>query len=240
MARAHRLAYKTLHKKKQRPIFVGVAHKMSAYVPAHKSNLLERFLAATFKKIGNDWFLHMIRKHQDYIGFNYYFLQRIHLGQRPSFMAAPDAPKSDLGWEIAPEGMLKVLRELHAYRKPIIILENGLADSKDDRRWPYIIHHLLMIYTAISEGVDVVGYMHWSLLDNFEWAEGYGARFGLIEVDFATQKRTVRKSALKYAEIARNNAISPEAILPFFEKNKDAYPDIIGRHLQKLIKLKPE
>jgi beta-glucosidase len=114
---------------------------------------------------------------------------------------------SDLGWELYPKGLEKVLLDARRYEKPLYILENGLADARDTRRADFICDHVTHVHKAIKAGVDVRGYFHWSLLDNFEWADGFEPRFGLHEVDFETFKRTPRKSAKVYAEIAKSNSL---------------------------------
>ena len=93
------------------------------------------------------------------------------------------------------------------YNKPIYILENGTADRDDKMRPKYIKEHLTYVHKAISEGVNVRGYFHWSLLDNFEWAEGFWPRFGLFEVNYKTYERIPRLSAYAYAEICKKNEL---------------------------------
>ena len=93
------------------------------------------------------------------------------------------------------------------YKLPIYITENGLADAKDEKRSGYIKDHLSFIHKAISGGVDVRGYFYWSLLDNFEWDKGFWPRFGLVAVDFPTQQRTIRPSAIVYAKVCETNVL---------------------------------
>ncbi len=95
-------------------------------------------------------------------------------------------------------------------RVPIYITENGIADADDDQRPRFLVRHLAEVARAIARGVDVRGYMHWSLLDGFEWAEGYAPRFGLVEVDRVTQERSPRPSAELYARIARARRIDAD------------------------------
>ena len=90
---------------------------------------------------------------------------------------------------------------------PLFITENGTYMQDDAQRWRFILRHIQAVARAMQRGVPVLGYLYWSLLDNFEWAEGYGPRFGLIEVDYATQRRTVRESARRYAELCRANRV---------------------------------
>lgn len=120
-------------------------------------------------------------------------------------------PCSDFGWEIYPEGLEKLLRELGGrYKLPIIVTENGIADEADRYRPYYLVSHLKAVHNAIKAGVDVRGYLHWSLVDNYEWAEGFRMRFGLVKVDYETKKRYLRPSALVFREIATQKAIPEE------------------------------
>lgn len=132
-----------------------------------------------------------------------------------------------LGWEVYPEGLYYLLTEdIAPYRydhqgnlRPIIITENGMATSfsadltgndwslDDEQRVRFLYSHLAAIHQAISQGANVTGYLHWSLLDNFEWADGLNARFGLVRVSYPTQQRAPRRSAEVYAGIAADNAI---------------------------------
>jgi beta-glucosidase len=152
---------------------------------------------------------------QDFLGINYYSRDLLRFDPRAAgelFIhreIAPGAETNDLGWEIFPEGLGSVIEEWsrRSGGLPVYITENGVADARDVLRPRFIVRHLARVARAIARGVDVRGYYHWSLLDNFEWADGYTPRFGLVEVDFATQARTPRKSAEVYARIARARAI---------------------------------
>jgi beta-glucosidase len=114
---------------------------------------------------------------------------------------------NDLGWEVYPEGLAQYLREFSKLKLPILITENGVPAREDDDRWVFLFMHLWQVARAIADGVDVIGYLHWSLLDNYEWADGYTAKFGLIEVNFDTMQRRIRPSAWKYAHIIRGNEL---------------------------------
>lgn len=149
----------------------------------------------------------------DFVGINYY--RRLLVtgltgtGVIQGFPSDdPDLPSNELGWSIYPEGMLETLRELDEYGLPIVVTENGAPDADDDERPGFLVDHLVFVARAIDEGIPVEGYMHWSLIDNFEWAEGFDARFGLVAVDFATQERAPRGSASVYAEICEANALT--------------------------------
>ena len=125
-------------------------------------------------------------------------------------IAKVDGPleKTDIGWEIYPQGLTDLLIQVaRDYTKlPIHITENGMAEAQgidDPRRTRFHAEHLKAVLAAKAAGVNVAGYFAWSLLDNFEWAEGYRKRFGLVEVDFETQKRTPRASYRAFQAMLR-------------------------------------
>jgi beta-glucosidase/6-phospho-beta-glucosidase/beta-galactosidase len=123
----------------------------------------------------------------------------------PSIETLPCVDCTDFGWDIFPEGIRWASRWVfNKYRLPIYILENGIADAKDEKRARYIRDHLKALWDAINiDGVPVKGYYHWALLDNFEWSEGYSMRFGLYTVDYETKARVRRKSADVYASVCK-------------------------------------
>ncbi len=146
----------------------------------------------------------------DWFGINYYTCQRLrragkvwpHVGTVPGPL-----PRTDMGWEVCPEGLTALLRRTAADytgEMPIFITENGLAvaeaETPDTSRIAYLDAHLGAALAAIEAGVPLKGYTVWSLLDNYEWAFGYSKRFGLVHVDFGTQARTPRAS---YHALAR-------------------------------------
>jgi beta-glucosidase len=127
-------------------------------------------------------------------------------------------PRTEMGWEIEPDGLRRLLVRLHTEYPgtPLVITENGSAwedtvgpngEIDDPERVDYLRSHLAAAHAAIEEGVDLRGYLAWSLLDNFEWSYGYTKRFGIVHVDYETQVRTPKSSAQVYAEIARRNAL---------------------------------
>lgn len=210
LLRAHNEAYARL-KEISKSFRVGVAKHFVHYVPARNDSFLDKQLVRVMENFEHG-FLKKIGKKQDFIGFNYY--RPVHLRfnvLKPGnfFMQelAPGGDTTDMGWGIEPEGIYRILKKLKRYKKPIYITENGIADKKDEKRESFIKDHLAYVHKAIREGVNVKGYFYWSLLDNFEWTDGYGPKFGLVEVNFKTQKRTVRKSAYKYAKICRENGL---------------------------------
>ena len=108
---------------------------------------------------------------------------------------------TDMPYTIYAEGFYRAIKDAQKIGKPIIITENGIADGKDDRRSIFIQRYIYAMYRALQEGANIQGYFYWSLMDNFEWAEGYDMKFGLYEVDFKTQERTLRKGAKAFVDI---------------------------------------
>ena len=151
----------------------------------------------------------------DFLGVNYY--TRFLLRHEPhpvnpfgQYVDVPEAERTAMGWEVYPNGLLDTLRNVIAERSgiKIYITENGAAfpdtiaeddTVRDPRRIAYLDAHLRQVADAIAEGIPVAGYFVWSLLDNFEWTEGYRPRFGIVYVDFATQRRIVKESGHWYA-----------------------------------------
>jgi beta-glucosidase/6-phospho-beta-glucosidase/beta-galactosidase len=121
------------------------------------------------------------------------------------------APKTEFGWAIYPQGLRDVIDQLRRYRLPIIITENGIADSDDDQRPRFLIDHLYVVAKAIDDGVDIRGYFYWSLTDNFEWASGFCPRFGLFGVDYLSpaKTRSPGAGARVYREIINANTVPP-------------------------------
>jgi beta-glucosidase len=161
--------------------------------------------------------LALIARPLDFLGINYYF--RVLYGVEGR---VPGSEYTDMGWEVYAPGLERTLLRLHADYQlpPILITENGAAfpdeigiDGRihDTRRIHYLQTHLAAVARAIEQGVNVQGYFVWSLLDNFEWAYGYSKRFGIVHVDFATQRRTPKDSALWYARSAAQNTLAPPA-----------------------------
>ncbi len=159
----------------------------------------------------------LMRQPLDFLGVNIYGGSRVRAGvdgaETVPFPA--DWPRADNGWEVAPDALYWGPKWLHErYQLPIYVLENGLSlhDSispdgqvHDPRRIDFMTRYLLALRRALAEGVPVNGYFHWTLLDNFEWHAGFRERFGLIHVDFNTQRRTLKDSARWYAALIASN-----------------------------------
>ena len=158
----------------------------------------------------------LIAQKLDYLGVNYY--SRNLVNAQGSIDPVPGSEYTEMGWEVCAPALRRLLNKINnEYRlPPIYITENGAAfkdevspDGKvhDARRLDYLKNHFIQTRLAMQDGVDVRGYFVWSLMDNFEWGHGYTKRFGLVRVDYETQKRTVKDSGEWYAEVTRNNSV---------------------------------
>jgi beta-glucosidase len=164
----------------------------------------------------------------DLLGVNYYTRRVIAAGTADGGLpwtvqrAAPGVPRTDTGWEITPSSLRDFLVRLHGQRGalPILITENGgvFFDAPnpegrihDTGRTGFLRAHLAAVHAAIERGVRVEGYFHWSLLDNFEWAEGFRSRFGLIHVDYPSGRRLVKDSGHAYAQVIKDNGFAATA-----------------------------
>ena len=149
----------------------------------------------------------------DYFGVNHYTRWKVKAFAPAAHVVPRGVPVTDLGWEIHPPGFEEALVRSGTLGVPVLVTENGFADAHDRFRPRALVEYLLGMGRAIDRGVPVIGYLHWSLMDNFEWAEGFRARFGLYHVDYQhpDRTRTPRPSARLFAQIARANAIPSEA-----------------------------
>lgn len=197
---AHKTSYTTIKKIKP-DAQVGIVTNNMDFDPA--PGIINKLLASTINWWWNNRILNKICHHQDMIGLNFYFHTQINYG----FFNNTDPKISDIGWGLYPPSIKKVLLNLKKYNKPVYITESGLADSTDTYRAWYIQEILRYVLQAIEEGVDVRGYFYWSLLDNFEWSEGFTKKFGLFTVDRTTWQRSARPSASVYATIAKDNKL---------------------------------
>ena len=206
---------------------VGMAHHLRVFEPKRAWNPLDLLAAKTVENLTNwdvpdalqtgvlkiriPFFFRLTKKihglqgTQDYIGVNYYMRTMVAFtGKKPLMMdlsVKEGVPTTDVGSEIYPEGFYKTLMRIkNRYPGiPILVTENGVADSKDRIRTDFIRTHLNALERAMTDGAPVRNYCHWSLLDNFEWLEGFTARYGLYEMDYATQTRTLRPSGIFFS-----------------------------------------
>jgi beta-glucosidase len=158
----------------------------------------------------------------DFYGLNYYTRFKVSFGLKDAdwiFLRrefGPGAEISDNGYgEVYPLGLFRALRTAAAYGRPIYITENGLPDADDDQRPRFLLSHLYQVWAALQQNIPVMGYYHWSLVDNFEWDRGWVERFGLIEMDPDTQERQLRPSGTLYGQICRSGSIDYEMVAGF-------------------------
>lgn len=209
---AHKKAYRTIHKLAPKAK-VGAAHSVLSFNTVHHHSFRESFMQNFFDLITNHTFMFLTgKKHHDFIGLNYYMNWYINLEEGAKWPKVLDVNKtgknvSDMGWEIYPQGIFEVISDFSGYKLPIYITENGIASTNDDRRVRFLLAYLQEVYHAIKLGADVRGYFYWCSMDNMELHRGFEPKFGLVEVDFKTQKRTPRPSAYVYREIAKSNGI---------------------------------
>lgn len=198
LLRAHKTVYNYAHKKSRR-LKVGFT-KSYAWVRPGDDRRITRFAVSADLWLRDNVPLRYVRRKLDFIGVNYYFSDR-HVGIR---IDNTHEKPNDLGWEMRPEDLKHVLIRLKKWKKPLIVTESGVADRSDEYRKWWIAQSLAAINGALAAGVDVFGYMHWSLFDNFEWAYGRWPRFGLVEIDYDNDlKRTVRPSGLWYSKLVK-------------------------------------
>jgi beta-glucosidase len=189
LARAHTGAYRAI-KARMPEVDVGITFQVHAFTGrTWWGKLRARFMMWN----NNHRFLQRVVSHCDTLGVNYYFYT--------DFDDATVHPKTDMGWDARPEKIYDALMAVKRYGKPVIVEECGCADEKDSFRAEYIEKTVQGIVRAIEDGVEVHGFMYWSLLDNYEWAHGFGKRFGLVAVDYETHERTIRPSAYTYRDL---------------------------------------
>jgi beta-glucosidase len=238
-ARMHAAAYTAVHEVARAhgwTAHVSVAHHERPMRALNPRSPIHRAVAVLPNAIFNRWFLRAcatgrllppvgrgqrvagLRGSLDYLGLNYYCEEWVRFSpRRPRELfaepvAPPDLPLSSFSWTIDAGGLRRAIENLwREFGLPILITENGVADENDELRPAFIVDYLAAVCDAIAAGADVRGYLHWTALDNFEWAEGYSKRFGLFAVDRATLERTAKPSASVFAEICRTKLVQPAA-----------------------------
>jgi beta-glucosidase len=234
MLQAHGAAYKRIHQL-QEHASVGLAHNIRFFDPVNPRSPRDRAVAwlqdfffnrTTLAAVWDGIWLPPLgyglafetRRTLDWIGLNYYTRDRIAYDRTagPGYGRTERTPNAELmdgGYgEFYPEGLARAVKSLSRLGIPIHITENGIPDADDDQRPRALLLHLHQLWRALQDNIQVRSYHHWTLVDNFEWAEGWTLPFGLIELDRQTQKRRARPSAELYGAIARGNAITPEMI----------------------------
>jgi len=229
--RAHEEAAGILREKSPAGARVGLAHNMLEFAPDRADSALDRRLAQAGERLYNRALLEAVStgdmdwafpgegrvKFQlsgwpathDYLGVNYY--SRVHLrfggvaGTLGRYLYRDRHARglTETGWEVRPEGFDSVLLAAAQAGRPILVTENGIAARDDGKRRDFLREHALVLAHRRAAGTPVEGYFHWSLLDNFEWLEGFRPQFGLFEVDYATFARRRRPSADLFAALGR-------------------------------------
>jgi beta-glucosidase len=231
----HAAAYREIHTL-QPQARVGIAHAMRVFDPANPRSFLDRRVARRMDKVYNQAVLSALtrgvwmpplgfglawklRRTLDWIGLNYrtrdlVAFDRAHpqtlFGRRQTAGEAGHL-ESD-GGECYPRGIFRCLQRLARLELPVYVTENGVADADGDRRPQYLLTHLHQVWRALQLGCPVMGYYHRTLVDSFEWTDGWTRRFGLIALDPETQARTPRDSAALCAEVVGVNGINPHMI----------------------------
>ena len=183
--------------------FLGGVYK--GQYPEVLTSILDQYLPVDYQKD-----MEIVSRPLDWAGINYYSRGLYAWdASRPAFpikQVKGPLPTNDLGWEIYPKGLTDLLvRVSKEYTKlPLYVTENGMSEIDDTRRVAFYDDHLKAVLEAQKQGADVRGYFAWSLLDNYEWAEGYSSRFGIVHVDYASQKRTPKGSYRAFQGMLHN------------------------------------
>jgi beta-glucosidase len=230
--KCHTEAYEMIHARDPRAM-VSVAHNMAALAPWRSWNPLDRLLSRIAKYFYNHSLLDAfltgklvikfpfrnaleiavpIKDKLDFFGVNYY--TRVHMRFNPFKKMGVELRHrdieghglTDMGWEIHPYGLEKVLRYASRLKVPLIITENGIATRDDQKRIRFMKRHVDILERCLRNGIDVRGYFYWSLIDNYEWLQGLDARFGLYKVDFDTLKRKPTNAAAYYSYLIRSRS----------------------------------
>ena len=221
-AEVHIGAYQVIHAL-QPGALVGSANHLRAFAPANPKNPVHRLAAEAsdqlfqrvlLKAMNTGVFGWPFRRPRGVVPGRYYDFQGINYYARSTVRTIGDGvatgvPVNDLGWEIYPAGLIEVCQWVHeAYPSPLYITENGTADAADSFRSRYVYEHLAQI---AGSDLPIQRYYHWCFTDNWEWAEGEVPRFGLVELDYETQARTVKESGRFFADIIANAGVTDAA-----------------------------
>ena len=229
LGECHRRAYERIHRLREAMGYtdtkVGFAHHMRAFAPYSAGNPWHRLCCAISEKnfqtdISRTYLLGTAKdpgRYVDFLAVNYYSRTASKGFADGTF---PGAPVNDLGWEIYPAGIAECCAKLHALlpELPIYITENGTADNHDAFRRRYLCDHLKAL---CDSGLPVTRYYHWCFVDNFEWLEGFTARFGLVALDTETMARTVKQSGDFYRQMIANHGVTDEMAA---QAEKEVYP----------------
>ncbi len=237
MVRAHVIARQALLERCG-PMEIGIAQNMLLFAPTRRWHPLDQALSRLAGGNYNHAFLETLAtgvlklqmpgftagrekidgaaKSTEFTGLNYYTRAHLRFVTKAPFVEFEFRDQharglTDIGWEWYPEGFGQMLRQLKRYDRPVWITENGLDDRTGLRRPQYLYEHWRELLLARADGVDVRSYLHWSLMDNFEWLEAWGPRFGLYRVDRATMERQWTAACDYYRTVATTRRLTPPA-----------------------------
>ena len=212
---------------------IGLVKNIFQFDPLRRWHILDW----AFSKVLNNVFTHstldyfkkgystfslpgMVKKHienndavgaMDFIGLNYY--SRMHVKGQANltepfvFEKRAKDIQTDMDYALYPEGFYEALHTISTLKKPIYVTENGVADQGNNIREIFIKRYLYALHKGLQDGLDIRGYFYWTLMDNFEWSEGYKMKFGLYEVNFETQERTLRESSNLFAKMVKKPGV---------------------------------
>lgn len=213
LTRAHIQAYRIIHELRA-DAKVSFAKHVRVFKPCRSYNAGQNSLIAFVRnKIFNHRLIEYCLKEKalDFIALNYYTMDFVRWnftrsGEAECTGAHHRLTKNSLGWYHYPEGLYALLMAMKQYRLPVFITENGTTETDAHAYRTYLLSHLRSVEKALSRGADIIGYLWWSLVDNFEWDKGYGAHFGLVSVD-EHLNRSVKPFAHLYKDICMRNAL---------------------------------
>lgn len=232
---AHVRVYHTLKEMRHgNDVEIGLVHNYLVFEPYHSWNIIESIPAHYLTKNFNEAVMRFLKDGTfeyyiplfadvasknpdakdsfDFFGLNYYsravITSQWSLSEPLVATCFDDEIMTDMPLAIYPEGFYEAIKESSKLGKPIYVTENGIADRKDDRRELFLHQYLYALSKAIEDGYDVRGYYYWSLIDNYEWAEGWKMKFGLYALDLKTKERTLREGAKAYKNIIEESQLS--------------------------------
>lgn len=213
---------------------IGLVHNMVTFVPSQNINPFDRILSRMAQSFYNQSLIEAfltgmlilkfplrravsiripIKGKLDFLGVNYF--TRIHLRFNPLkkrgiemiFKDRDGYGLTDIGWEVHPEGLEKVLQEASKLNIPLMVTENGIATRNDEIKIRFIKKHIEILERCLKQGMDIRGYFYWSLIDSYEWLYGLQAKFGLYQVDFNTLERRLTQTALFYTSLIKKHSV---------------------------------
>lgn len=212
IATSHNNFYTYAHSKSMN-VKVSIAHNTAFY---RSGGLGGEFISNMLWENMNYYFPDLVKDHLDFMGFNYYGSEYVSV---TGLQFLDHIEYNDAGRAVDPDGFYEMIKRFHKrYKLPIYITENGTADEDDFIRPHYLSTHLKAIHRAISENIPVLGYIQWTLTDNFEWADGYCPKFGIVAVDRKTMKRTKRDSFYLYKNIISTHSLTDKQMIMAKEK----------------------